>query len=165
MKQPRLVILTGKPISGKSTTFHNIRKLRALSKWIFIDHHEIEREVEDVEGTKQKFFFELGKAMGTGRNIITEDTTRGELMIYLGEAIEKLKYKVIIFQFEVSLEEAKRRNKHREKNWQHHLIEDEELESAYKKSEKEFDKHAILVNTDKLNKKQIVDFILRKIGE
>jgi len=164
-KQPRLVILTGKPISGKSTTYHNIRKLRALNKWIFIDHHEIEREVEDKEGTKQKFFFELWKALDTKRNIITEDTTRDQLMMYAGKLIQEYNYKVIIFQFEVSLEEAKLRNKLREKHWKHHLVEDEELEKTYAEKEKEFDKTAILINSEKMNKKQIVEFILKKIGE
>lgn len=165
MKQPRLIILTGNPIAGKSITFHNIRKQRVLNKWIFIDYHEIEREVEDSEGIRQKFLFELNKAMQTGKNIITENISRKKLILELGKVIEEYKYKVIVFFFQVSLEEAKRRNIHREKNWQHHLVDEQELETEYKKSEKEIDKNDIIVNTDKLNKRQIVEFILKKIGE
>jgi len=51
----KLVILRGKPTSGKSTAFSNIRKKQVMKDWIFIDHPLIKRDL-GREGGKLKLY-------------------------------------------------------------------------------------------------------------
>jgi len=72
MKKPRLVILRGKPTSGKSTAYANLRKSKFMKDWLFVDHCAFKTELGKDEG-KKKLFSELRKVMLSEKNIIIEE--------------------------------------------------------------------------------------------
>jgi len=92
-----------------------------------------------------------------------EEMSRETIMKTIGKEVKKYNYKIIVFQFEISLETAYLRNLQRAKDKWHPFMKKEEMEKLHKMHEEKFDKRAILVDCNKLNKKQVVEFIVRKL--
>lgn len=165
---PKLVILRGRPTSGKTTAFHTLRKSRTkLNDWVFIDFPRIKSMFDKLKNKKEirkrALFAMIKEVMKSKKNILFEEMSRESMIKYAGNYIKKYKYKIITFQFEVSLKEAYKRNIQRAKKGWHPYLKRKELNEFHKMHDERFDKKAILVDTNKLNKKQVVELILSKI--
>ena len=158
----KLVILRGKPTSGKTTAFHTLKKRKELKDWIFIDFPKIKDKVGKEKG-KLKLMEKIKKAMKTGESILIEEMSKETLNKYLSKEIKDCGYKIIIFQFEVSLDEAYKRDVKRAKDKWHPFMGKKQVDELHKMHEERFDEEAVLVDCNKLNKKEVVEFILKKL--
>lgn len=159
---PRIIILRGKPTSGKSTAWHNLKKRKEMKDWFFVDHANLKNTFGRELG-KLGLFAVLKVVMKTKKNIIIEEMSEKTLKKNIGYFLRKYHYRILVFQFEVSLEEAYKRNVQRAKDKWHPYIRKRQLESYHKMHEERFDKNAILVDCNKLGKKQVVDFVLKEL--
>ena len=80
---------------------------------------------------------------------------------FISLIITKINYEFVVFQFEISLKTSKRRDIHRvvDKEHDRKFILDN-IEDLHKMHEARFDNEGILVDVNKLNKKQVVSLIL-----
>jgi predicted kinase len=169
MENPILVILIGKPTALKTTAFHNLEKDKRMKNFVFIDFSSIKNKFENLPDEerkklgKQTLFKKLKEVMPSKRDILIEEMSKETINKYLEKEIKKYDYEIIVFQFEISLETAHKRNIKRAKEKWHPLMTKEQLEELHKMHEERFDKNAILINIEKLNKKQVVDFIIKKL--
>ncbi len=169
MKKPKFVVLRGRPTSGKSTAFDNLKKKKELSGWVFIDHPKIKSMFngleEDVKKSLQKkaLFGLIKEVLKSKRNIIMEETSRETLKKNVGNFLKKYDYKVIVFQFTVSTKRAYNRNVKRVDDPKHTHNTPLNLDKLNKMHDERFDKDAILVDTDKLGKRKVVEYILERL--
>ncbi len=163
MKKPRLVILRGKPTSGKSTAYANLRKSKFMKDWLFVDHCAFKTELGKDEG-KKKLFSELRKVMLSEKNIIIEEMSKESVMKYIPKEIKKYNYEIIVFQFTVDTKTAYKRDVKRAKDKWHPFMGKKWIDKLHKMHDERFDKEAILVDTDKLGKKQVVELILNNLN-
>ena len=165
MTHPKLVLLKGKPTAGKSTAFRSLRyDPRIKKEFIFVDHENLKTVMGKQEG-KMALFDILRDVMKNKPNIITEEMSGKTLMKYIGKEIKKYKYKIITFYFDVSLEKAHKRSIQRAKTKWHPLIEKQKMKELheYHVQEHKEDINPILVDCNKLNKRQVTEFIIKKI--
>jgi len=162
---PKLVILRGKPTSGKSTAFHNIKKTKKLKNWVLIDFPKIKDmfSEKDRELRKIALFAILKEVMKKKKNILLEEMSEETIRKYINNYIKKYKYKIIVFQFEVKMKTAYKRNIQRARDKWHPYIKKRKLKDLHKMHDDRFDNQALLVDCNKLSKKQVVDLILKKI--
>ncbi len=174
MNKPKIVILRGKNASGKTTAFYNLRDYsfkdkNILKNWIFIDNNSIKRMFSNLDDenwkdiSKDILFYVLKKVLPLRRNVIVEETSKETLHKYLKKEIAQNNYQIITFQFEVSLKNAIERDKERVKTKQHIGLGKEKIEELRKIHEGSFDKESIVINTDKMNQEEVVNFILKNI--
>ena len=92
----KIVILRGRPTSGKSTAFANLKKKKVLKKnWILIDHPSVKKKL-GKNGGKARLHELIKEAMLTGKNILTEETSRKTLNKFIGYYIRKHKYRKMV---------------------------------------------------------------------
>jgi predicted kinase len=163
MGKPRLVILRGKPTSGKSTAYANLKKGKEMRGWLFVDHCFLKQNLGRELGKKSLFAI-LKVILPSKENIIIEEMSRETIMKYVGKYIKKYNYNIIVFQFEVSKEIAYKRDIQRAKEKWHPYMGKKKIDEMHKIHEERFDKSAILINTDKLGKRKVVEFILKRLG-
>lgn len=159
---PKIVILRGKPTSGKSTAFKALRKNKRMNDFIFVDHAAI-KEAFGKELGKKILFFSLKEVMPSKKNIIIEEMSRETLKKNVGKEIKKFGYNIVVFQFEVSLKTAYKRDVIRAKAGEHKKMGKKLMDKMHKMHEERFDKEGIVIDTNKLNKSQVVDLILREL--
>jgi predicted kinase len=162
MKQPKLVILRGKQTSGKSTAWHTLKKNEKMKNWLFVDHTHLKTTLGKELG-KHSLFAVLKTVMPSKQDIIIEEMSEKTLKKYINYYIKKYNYKMITFQFEINIKTAHKRNIQRAKDKWHPYIKKEQLKDYHKMHEQRFDKNAFLVDCDKLSKRQVVEFILKKL--
>jgi predicted kinase len=162
MKKPKIVILRGKPTSGKSTAWHNLKKRKEMGDWLFVDHGTLKKNLGKELG-KKSLFAVLKTVMPTKKNIIIEESSEKTLKKYISRQIKKYNYEIITFQFEVSLKTAYKRNIQRAKDKWHPLLTKKWIKHTHKIHEERFDKNAYLVDCNKLGKRQVINFILKKL--
>ena len=90
---------------------------------------------------------------------MSEETVRK----YINKYVKKYNYKIIVFQFTVKTETAYKRDVARAKAKWHSFMGKRKIEEMHKMHDERFDKKGILVDTNKLGKKQVVDLILNKL--
>lgn len=171
MSKAKLVILRGRPTSGKSTSFHNLKKREEMKDWIFIDFCNIKDTLGETLNDKErkelgkKFLFAILKeALKTKKDIIIEEMSEDTVRKYISYYIKKYNYKIVVFQFIVSTKTAYKRDVKRAKDKWHPYMGKKWIDETHKMHDKRFDSNAILVDCDKLNKGQVVEFILDKLG-
>jgi predicted kinase len=168
-KNPRLIILRGKPTAGKTTAFHNLEKDKRMKNITFIDFSAIKNKFSKLPDEerrtrgKETLFKILKELIPSKKDILIEEMSKETIEKYLEKEIKKYHYKIIVFQFEISIETAYKRNIQRAKeNW-HPIMTKPKIEGLHKLHEERFDKEAILINTENLNQKGVVDFIAGKL--
>ena len=169
-KKPKIVILRGKPTAGKSTAIHNLKKEKFLSSWTFIDFPFIKDKMYSNLNNKERY--DLAKkslcaiikvVMKSNKNIILEEVSEKFLKKKISYHIKKNNYEIITFQFEVSKKEAYKRDVQRGKEKWHPSMGKKWIDKMHEYHKKKFDKNAILIDCDKLDKKQIVKFIIKNL--
>ncbi len=162
MKNPRLVILRGRPTSGKSTAWHSLRKRKELKDWDFIDFCDM-KETMGKEKGKAALFEKLKDAMASGKNIMIEEMSKETLGKYSGDEISEFGYEIVVFQFTVSTETAYKRDVQRAKDKWHPFMGKKLIDELHEYHDKKIDEEGTLVDCDKLGKKEVVDLILSKL--
>ncbi len=163
MTKPKLVILRGKPTSGKSTAYANLRKRKEMKDWFFIDHAVLKRDLGKELG-KKALFAVLRIIMPFKKNVIIEEMSKETVMKHIDNYIKKHNYRIIVFQFEVNRKIAYKRDVKRAKEKWHPYMGKKKIDKMHKMHEERFDKSAILIDTNKLGKRKVVEFILKKLG-
>jgi tRNA uridine 5-carbamoylmethylation protein Kti12 len=162
MKKPKLVILRGKPTSGKSTAWHNLKKKRQLENWLFVDHSNLKENLGKDLG-KMSLFSVLKTVMPYQKNIIIEEMSKKTLLKNINYSIKKYNYQIITFQFEVSRIEAYKRDIQRSKDKWHAFMGKKLIDHFHDYHDERFDENAYLVDCNKLGKRAVVDFIIKKL--
>jgi len=172
-KKPKIVILRGGAGTGKSTAFENLKRLKKdnLKEWVFIDHPSFKgffNYLEDKNELQKKALWALMKELiKTKKNIILEEMSAKNIKKHLGYYLRKHNYKIIVLQFEVSnidlsykriVQRVKRKEGIHTKVYSKKFVLD-----THEMHKKKFDSEGISINTTKLGKRQVVEFILNKI--
>lgn len=158
----KLVILRGKPTAGKSTAYASLKKKKEMKDWLFVDHCSLKDGLGKEFGKKSLFAI-LKVVMPSKKDIIIEEMSRESVNEYIGKEIKKYGYKIIVFQFEVSINTAYKRDIKRAKERWHPVMGKRLIKTLHIMHEKRFDNGAILVDCDKLGKREVVEFIIKKI--
>ena len=162
MNKLKLVILRGRPTSGKSTAYANLQKKKEMKDWLFVDHANLKEKLGKELG-KKSLFAVLKVVMSTKKNIIIEEMSEETIRKYVGSYIKKYNYRVVVFQFTVRTKTAYKRDVQRAKAKWHPLMGKKWIDETHKMHDEQFDKKAFLVDTNKLSKKKVVDLILKEL--
>jgi tRNA uridine 5-carbamoylmethylation protein Kti12 len=160
--KPRLVILRGRPTSGKSTAWHTLKKKRAMKNWNFIDNASLKNKLGKEPG-KVALMEQLKIATRNKENILIEEMSEKTLKKYIRYYIKRYNYQIITFQFFVSTKTAYKRDIQRAKEKWHPKMGKKWIVEMHELHDKRVDSKGILIDTDKLNKKQVVDIIIKKL--
>ena len=164
MKNPKFVLLRGRPTSGKSTAFKNLKNNKELKDWFFIDHPVLKGMFNNLENNreikKDALFGLLKGILKHKRNIILEEYSRPGLVKKIGYYLRKYDYKLIVFQFTIDTNIAYGREAERRKKKGKKPLGKKWIDEMHKMHDKRFDKKGILVDTKKLNQNKTVKFIL-----
>jgi predicted kinase len=162
MRKPKIVILRGRPTSGKSTAWNNLMKRKEMKDWLFVDHANLKTRLGKDLG-KESLFAILKIVMKTKKDIMVEETSRDTLLKFVSKEIKKYGYQIVVFQFTVRTETAYKRDVRRAKDNWHPFMGKKWIDETHKMHDDRFDKKGILVDTNKLGKRKVVEFILDKL--
>ena len=162
MKKPKLVIIRGRPTSGKSTAWHNLKKRKEMKDWLFVDHANLKTTFGKELG-KHSLFAILKTIMPSKKNIIIEEMSEKTLKKHIKYYLKKHKYKIITFQFFVSTKTAYKRDIQRAKEKWHPKMGKRWVEKMHKLHDERLDPKGILVDTNKLGKRKVVNFIIENL--
>tara|TARA_Y100000310_G_C20455782_1_gene702978 strand:+ start:217 stop:705 length:489 start_codon:yes stop_codon:yes gene_type:complete len=160
MKKPKLVILRGRPTSGKSTAYAGLGKRKEMKEWLFVDHCALKKNLGKDLG-KKSLFAVLKAVMPSKKNIIIEEMSEETVRKYIDKDIKKYRYKIVVFQFTVRTKTAYKRDVQRSKKGKE--MGKKVIDEWHKYHDERADKKGILVDCNKLGKKQVVKFILARL--
>lgn len=169
MKIRKLVLLKGKIATGKTTALHTLRKCKEMKNWVIIDFSALKHQFAHLGNEKRR---EYGKKslyailkilMEEKLNILLDEMSEKTLKENINYYIKKYNYQIITFEFTAKFKtsvkrETQRRIKRGLKPRGEHWVKD-----AHEMLLERFDKKGIIVDCDKLNKKQVVEFIINKL--
>ena len=159
---PKLVILRGRPTSGKSTAFHNIKKRKEMKEWLFVDHANLKTNLGKELG-KKSLFAVLKAVMPSKKSIIIEEMSEETLRKYINNPIKMNNYSILTFQFTVSTETAYKRDVKRAKDKWHPYIGKNKIKEMHDMHDERIDLKGILIDTNKLGKRAVVEKILKEL--
>jgi len=170
--QKKIVIIRGKVTAGKSTTSHELAKV--LPGWIFIDPWKIKEMFEPL-GLKDRTILKntSKKAMvlimrdvirNLGINIVVQETTQKFVRKKLRGDLKKHNYKLYSFFLDIDLESAIKRDIQREKPTMG-IGKSIKTRAQWEKEKAQPDRGDFVIHTGKHNIKEVVDTILKEIGE
>ena len=169
--KPKLVLLKGRPTSGKSTAFHNLKKRKEMKGWIFIDFCNIKEILGETLGDEDRkkyskafLFVLLKEAMKIGKNIILEEMSEETLRKYIDSSIKRRGYEIITFQFTVRTKTAYKRDVQRAKDKWHPKMGKKWVDEIHKLHDETASPEGIIVDTNKLGKRKVIEFILGELG-
>ncbi len=166
-KRPKFVILRGLPSSGKSTALNHLKVLPAMKEWIIIHRSELKNWFHRLEDKKEiadiALFSMLKEVLDHKKDIIIDETSRDQVMRYIGNKITKNKYEIIVFQFTADIKTAIERDARRVADPNHPHFRRINFKKLAKFHEENFDKTAVLIDTSILNEKQVVNRILKNL--
>ena len=149
MKRPKIVILRGRPTSGKTTALRILQKRKEMKDWIVIDSSRIDSPLGKKFGMHEL----LKDAMKTGKDILVDETSKSTLRKYIYYHIKKHNYQLKVFQFHVSTKTAYKRDIQRARDGWHPGLGKKKIKELHDYHDKKLDKKATLVDTDKLGKR------------
>ena len=171
----KIVFLKGGSNTGKSTAFRNLKKLKdkgLLDDWVLIDHTELKQWFKKVENKneiqKLALFSIIKESMKKRKNILLEEMSAKTAKKYLKNYIGKYNYELITFEFivdnvEISHLRDLQRVKNKEDKNQIKTLGKKFIEENHEMHRNKLDKGCIFINTSKLGKKQVVEFILKNL--
>ncbi len=161
----KIVIVRGKIASGKSTISSELTKV--LPGWVYVDMWKIKEMFEPLKLKNRKpsnsiskdtMFFIIERIMkDLGLNIVIQESRQETVNRYLKKDLKKHGYKIYSFYLDIDLKTALRRNIEREKKT---MLKKYFLEDKSKPDEKD-----IVINTNNNSIKQVINLILKEIGE
>lgn len=172
MKQRKIIIIRGKVTGGKTTTSHELAKV--LPGWIFIDIWKIKEMFEPLELKDRTVLISASKKARLvimrevikemGINIIVQEITRSYINKHFRKELKKHNYKIYSFFLDVELKDAVKRDIRRKKPTMGlgRKIKDEKV---WKSTKGVPEKGDIIINTSKHKPKEVVNMILKEIGE
>ena len=170
VKQKKIVIIRGLVTAGKSTTSYELAKV--LPGWIFIDAWKIKEMFEPLnlkdrtplKTASKKAMITIMKEVMTslGINILAQETSRSYLMKHLRDYLSKYNYKIYSFFLDVEYKDVIKRDIQREKPT---MFKRGLSEKTWKKGRVRPEKGDVIINTSRHNTKEVIDMILKTIGE
>ncbi len=157
----KFIILRGKPTSGKSTAYANLRKNKIMKEWFFVDYCALKESLGKELGKKSLFAI-LKVVMPTKRNIIIEEMSEETIRKYINNEIKKYNYKITVFQFRVNTKTAFKRDIKRAKEKWHPFMGKRKIKEMHNLHDERLDKKTIIVDTNRLGKKKVIDLILKE---
>jgi hypothetical protein len=115
------------------------------------------------EPGKKALMEALKEAMRKKEKIMIEEMSEQTLKRHIRYYLKKYNYQIITFQFFVSTETAYKRDVQRAKEKWHPKMGEKWIKDMHELHDKRIDSKGILIDTDKLNKKQVVDFIIKNL--
>jgi cytidylate kinase len=172
MKKRKIVIIRGLTTAGKTTTSHELAKV--LPNWMFVDIWKIKEMFEPL-GLKERTPLKTiskeaimnitkGVMNELKVNIILQESSQRAVKQYLKKELKKYNYKVYSFFLDVHVKDAEKRDVQREKptmSINKRGLSNEE----WKKGGATREKEDIIINTSENSIKQVLDKILKSIGE
>ncbi|MFO7711172.1 MAG: hypothetical protein R6V53_05400 [Candidatus Woesearchaeota archaeon] len=162
----KIVIIRGKSAGGKTTISNELAKV--LPDFVFVDIWKIKDMFEPLN-IKDRSHNKIAKTatfhimreaiknIGT-LNFLIQESRQATVKRYLREYIKKYDYKLYSFFLDVDLDIALKRNIEREKPTM-------PKKNFIEQTKKNKDKEDILINTSNKSIKQVIDLILKEIGE
>ncbi len=170
MTQKKIVIVRGKVTAGKTTTSHELAKV--LPGWIFIDVWKIKEMFEPlglkdrtvlINCSKKAMVLMMREVIrDLGINIIVQETTLSFLKKYLRNDLKN--YKIYSFFLDIDLQRAAKRDILREKPTMG-LGKRIKTQEQWEKQKGVPEKGDFIIHTGNKRVKQVVDIILKEIGE
>ena len=165
----KIVIIRGKSGAGKTTISYELAKV--LPDFAFVDIWKIKEMFEPLnlkdrrhnqvaKSATYHIMREAIKKIGA-INFVIQESRQSTVKKYLKNYLKKDNYKIYSFFLDVDLESALKRNVEREKST---MVKKHFIEQA-KEGLKNKDKEDILIGTSNKSIKQVIDFILKEIGE
>ena len=165
----KVITISGKSGAGKTTISYELAK--ALPTFIFIDIWKIKEMFEPLKLKNRKpqnkickdiiyFIMKQTLKQNISHNFILQESTRKAVKRYMKNYLKK-EDKIYSFFLDVDLENALKRNEEREKDTmpKKHFIE------QAKNNLPKPDKNDIVIDTSKKSKAQVINEILKIIGE
>lgn len=165
----KIIIIRGKSGAGKTTISYELAKV--LPKYFFVDIWKFKEMFEPFgfknrkpqnEICKESMFFIIKQSLKKNlfQNFIIQESSQSSVRKYMKNYLDK-KDKIYSFFLDVDLKNALKRNVEREKTTmdKKHFI--EQSKQGLKNKEKE----DILIDTSNKSIKQVIDIILKNIGE
>ncbi|HLC53621.1 MAG TPA: AAA family ATPase [Candidatus Nanoarchaeia archaeon] len=166
----KIIIVRGIPTSGKTTITHELAKI--LPHYIFIDIWKIKEMFEPLNlkdrmplksASKKAVLAIMKEVMASLEiNIILQETKRSVLNKKLRRYI-KNKYEIYSFFLHDDYETAIKRDIKREKPTMR--INKLFSRNQWEKQRKTFDRGEVIIDTSNLSIQQVIDIILKKVGE
>ncbi|MFH1802159.1 MAG: AAA family ATPase [archaeon] len=168
MKESKIVVIRGYLAAGKSTTFENLKASQKMNEWLFLDFAAIRKMFNNNKNTQiefadRTFYASLRELVKTGKNILTQETSEDTIMKKIGPVIKKNKYRIIVIALTVSPETSYKRATARSKIKGKKPRTKKEVFDNYKARKLKLDKEGILMDTEKLTRKQVIDGIIKII--
>ncbi len=163
----KFVILKGTMASGKSTAFHNLKKMNEMKDWLFIDFPAIKQIFNNLSDEERKklgklaFFSILKEIIPLNKNIITEEISREAIQREFGEELIKYYYQIKVFEFGVSPGESYKRNIKRSVEKGLNPMSRKDMNEAL--LARKIEEDAVLITTDNLSELEIVNIILKNL--
>src|SRR3989344_5719620 len=172
MKKRKIVIIRGLITAGKTTTSHELAKV--LPGWIFIDVWKIKEMFEPLDLENRTPLRKISKKamMGIvkdvinqlGINILLQESSQSAVKKKLKKELKKYNYKIYSFYLDVDVKDPEKRDVQREKPTI--FVNKRKLSNEeWKKGRVTIEKEDIVINTSKSSIKQVVNKILKDIGE
>jgi len=174
-KKPKIVFLKGGSNTGKSTAFRSLKKLRKegqMNGWVFIDSSEFKSwfaYLDDKKEVQKESLFALMKqVMKYKKNIILEEMSAKTARKFIKNYVKKYNYELITFEFIVDTIETShardvKRVRDKEDKNQIKTLGKKFILDNHKHHKMNLDPGCIFVNTTKLGKRQVVNFILKNL--
>jgi predicted ABC-type ATPase len=168
MKKPKLVILRGRPTSGKTTALASLRKRKELQDYLIIDFSALKGNFDNQgdkrkEYAKRSLFALLKEIMPDQKDILLDEMSRDTIMKYIGRHVKKYNYQIVVFQFYVDTETAYKRDVQRSKAGEHPYLGKKKVKEFHDMHDRDSDPEGITVDCNKLSRKGVVDFIVRNL--
>ena len=160
MASPRIILLRGRPTAGKSTAFKTLKEKKKLKNTFFIDHCK-QKEDFGTEMGKKVLYNTLKTLMPEKKDIILEEMSRETLNKHIKREMKKYNYTFLVFQFTVDTNKAYKRDIERSKGKK--PMGKKQIDEYHKMHDERFDKKGILIDTNTLNKEQVVKKIIREL--
>jgi len=168
----KIVIIRGKVTAGKSTTSHALAKV--LPGWVFIDIWKIKEMFEPLQLKNRKPMLDISKKAVVnivkdtmkklGNNIIIQESTTSFIKRKLGKYLKDHNYKVYTFFLDIDLKSAIQRDIQREKPtmgfWKKKYTPE-----IWEKTKATSNRGDIIIHTKNKTVRQVVNIILKEIGE
>lgn len=164
----KLVILRGRPGSGKSTVAERIQeKINNQKAAIFTPDYfywQVYPGEDNQHLVNQVLNYAIKKYLQSGYLVILEGilpkSENGELFKWLQKYCRENNFEFNSFFLDLSLPKAIERNKQREKGTE---ISDEDIKNWYSNASPKEIKNEIVINTENISSEKVTDTILEKI--
>lgn len=162
----QIIVIRGFMAVGKTTALYNLKSNKMLKDWLFVDFEAIRKMFNNNKETmiaysESSFYAVLKELMKTGKNIITQETSKEFLLENIGAEIKKYGYEVKVIALMASKEITYQRAKKRREEKGIKPRSKKEVYNGHGERIKVLEKENIKINTNKLSPSEVTKEIIR----